>query len=190
MSTLSSASPRAVEPCSRHHLISTLLITMLVLSVGFSLVLGPMNLPSVDGMLAVVDKLLDTQFSELKDYEKAIVLELRLPRLLLALMVGAILAQCGAVMQGLFRNPLADPGIVGVSSGAAVGAVIAIGLLPAALSGLVGSYIRLCRRVADDPARLWSRPLATRDLSTDATSRWRCDFGFCRCTHRFYFLLR
>ncbi len=135
MSTLSSTNPGAVAPLSRHHLISALLVALLVLSVGFSLVLGPMNLPSVDGMLAVADNLLGTQFSELRDYEKAIVLELRLPRLLLAMMVGAILAQCGAVMQGLFRNPLADPGIVGVSSGAAVGAVIAIGLLPAALSG-------------------------------------------------------
>ncbi len=45
---------------------------------------------------------------------------------------GAILAMCGAVMQGLFRNPLADPGIIGVSSGAALGAAICLVLLPAA----------------------------------------------------------
>jgi iron complex transport system permease protein len=56
-----------------------------------------------------------------------------LPRTLLALLVGAILAQCGAVMQGLFRNPLADPGIIGASSGAALGAAIAIIVLPASI---------------------------------------------------------
>ncbi|KZY72580.1 iron ABC transporter permease [Oleiphilus sp. HI0071] len=60
-----------------------------------------------------------------------VLFELRIPRIALALMVGCILAQCGAVLQGLFRNPLADPGIIGVSSGAAVGAIIAIVLLPA-----------------------------------------------------------
>lgn len=58
-----------------------------------------------------------------------VVLNIRLPRTLLAMMVGAALALSGAVMQGLFRNPLADPGLVGVSSGAALaaGATIVLG---------------------------------------------------------------
>lgn len=55
-----------------------------------------------------------------------ILTEIRIPRLLLALLVGAGLAMCGAVMQGLFRNPMADPGLLGVSSGAALGAVVCI----------------------------------------------------------------
>ncbi|MGI9310191.1 MAG: FecCD family ABC transporter permease, partial [bacterium] len=55
-----------------------------------------------------------------------ILAEIRIPRLLLGLFVGAGLALCGAVMQGLFRNPMADPGLLGVSSGAALGAVAAI----------------------------------------------------------------
>ncbi len=55
-----------------------------------------------------------------------IVWELRVPRILLGLLVGATLAVAGALMQGIFRNPLADPGLVGVSSGAALGAVGAI----------------------------------------------------------------
>ncbi|WP_102961099.1 FecCD family ABC transporter permease [Mangrovicella endophytica] len=59
-----------------------------------------------------------------------IILDIRLPRVLLALLVGASLALSGAAMQGLFRNPLADPGIVGVSSGAALAAVIVIVLGP------------------------------------------------------------
>ncbi|WP_210725887.1 FecCD family ABC transporter permease [Modicisalibacter radicis] len=52
--------------------------------------------------------------------------ELRLPRALMALLVGAALAMSGAALQGLFGNPLADPGIVGVSSGASLGAVTVI----------------------------------------------------------------
>lgn len=52
--------------------------------------------------------------------------EIRIPRLLLGMLVGAGLAICGVVMQGLFRNPMADPGLIGVSSGAALGAVLSI----------------------------------------------------------------
>lgn len=58
--------------------------------------------------------------------QATIVLHLRLPRVLLALVVGGTLALGGAVLQGLFRNPMADPGIIGVSSGGALGAVAAI----------------------------------------------------------------
>lgn len=55
-----------------------------------------------------------------------ILTELRLPRALLALLVGATLGLAGAVLQGLLRNPLAEPALLGVSGGAALGAVIAI----------------------------------------------------------------
>jgi iron complex transport system permease protein len=58
--------------------------------------------------------------------DAAIVLTLRLPRTLLAALVGAVLGAGGAVMQGLFRNPLADPGLLGVSAGGAMGAVTSI----------------------------------------------------------------
>jgi iron complex transport system permease protein len=57
---------------------------------------------------------------------EVIVLQLRLPRVLLAGIVGAALAASGAVFQGLFRNPMADPAIIGVSSGAALGAILVI----------------------------------------------------------------
>ena len=60
------------------------------------------------------------------DTEQAIVASIRLPRIALALTVGAALGVAGAVMQGLFRNPMAAPGIIGVSTGGALGAVIAI----------------------------------------------------------------
>ncbi len=60
------------------------------------------------------------------DVEKTIILELRLPRILLAALAGMALAQCGAVFQSVLRNPLAEPFILGISSGAALGAVSAI----------------------------------------------------------------
>lgn len=73
--------------------------------------------------------------------------EVRLPRTLLAISVGAALGLCGAALQGLLRNPLADPGLVGASQGAALGAagVFYFGLFPAAgavapaLAGLLGA---------------------------------------------------
>ncbi len=67
-----------------------------------------------------------------------IVLQVRLPRLLLGLLVGAALACSGALMQGLFRNPLADPGLVGVSAGAALAAAITIVAGDALLAPWIG----------------------------------------------------
>ncbi len=58
--------------------------------------------------------------------QQAVVLAIRLPRVILAGLIGAVLAMAGAAMQGLFRNPLADPGLVGVSGGAALATVAAI----------------------------------------------------------------
>ena len=60
------------------------------------------------------------------DLTRLIVVEIRLPRLVLALLVGGVLGLSGAVLQGLLRNPLAEPGLLGVSSGASLGAVVAL----------------------------------------------------------------
>lgn len=58
--------------------------------------------------------------------DQLVLFSIRLPRLVLAAMVGALLAAAGAIMQGVFRNPLADPALVGVSSGAALAAAVTI----------------------------------------------------------------
>lgn len=76
--------------------------------------------------------------------EQVILFDIRAPRTLMGAIVGASLAVSGAVMQGLFRNPLADPGLVGVSAGAGLGAILAIvlgGFLPAAILTWAGMYL-------------------------------------------------
>ena len=86
------------------------------------------------------------------DPRSIIIVELRLPRTVLAIVVGAALGLSGAVMQGYLRNPLADPGLFGVSSGAALGAVLSLyfgyaaqaWLLPGfALAGAAGTMALL-----------------------------------------------
>ncbi|MCV5928078.1 iron chelate uptake ABC transporter family permease subunit, partial [Escherichia coli] len=74
------------------------------------------------------------------DMLRHIWLTIRLPRVLLALLVGAALALSGCVMQGLFRNPLADPGLLGISSGAAL-AVASWLVLPFSAAGLIALYM-------------------------------------------------
>lgn len=90
-----------------------------------SLATGPMTLSLGESLRA----LFAGQESGIEAHKLLIVQEIRLPRTLLCIAVGGILGLCGAVMQGLFRNPLADPGIIGVSGGAALGAALAIVLL-------------------------------------------------------------
>jgi iron complex transport system permease protein len=63
--------------------------------------------------------------------EKSIVLDIRLPRVILAGLVGMALSGSGVVLQGIFRNPLVDPFILGISAGASLGCALAVGFLPA-----------------------------------------------------------
>lgn len=72
---------------------------------------------------AVAIPLWELSLGNASELEKIVFAEIRAPRVFLAGFVGASLALAGAVLQGLFRNPLADPGLIGVSSGAAVGAI-------------------------------------------------------------------
>lgn len=70
--------------------------------------------------------------------------DIRLPRLVTGMLVGGALAVSGAILQGLFRNPLADPALVGVSAGASLGAISSIvlgGLLPPALGVILGIWL-------------------------------------------------
>ena len=89
--------------------------------------IGPYTIPTSHVVDILIERVGAGQ-SAASDTERAIVATIRLPRIILALTVGAALGVAGAVMQGLFRNPMADPGIIGVSAGGALGAVIAISI--------------------------------------------------------------
>ena len=93
--------------------------------------------------------------------DSIIIWDIRLPRIILGAMIGASLAVSGAVMQGLFRNPLADPGIVGVSAGAGLGAVSVIVLGGTVLTPFIAIFSLFALPVAAFSARLFSRSFST-----------------------------
>ena len=95
------------------------LLVVVLLAVGASLLLGSR---SID-----VAAVLDAVFSRgTKGVEQMVVLDLRVPRTVIGLVAGAALGLAGALMQGLTRNPLADPGLLGVNAGASLAVVTAI----------------------------------------------------------------
>ncbi|WP_258037159.1 MULTISPECIES: iron ABC transporter permease [unclassified Streptomyces] len=87
--------------------------------------IGAYQIPFAD-VIASVSHRLGAGGRELDRVAESVLWNVRLPRVVLALLVGASLGCAGALMQGVFGNPLAEPGVIGVSAGAAVGAVAAI----------------------------------------------------------------
>lgn len=110
-----------------------------LLAIWLSLALGPVSLPMMDTLRAFLHLVGVPVAEDNLQQAELIVGQIRLPRTLLGLAVGAVLALSGVAMQGLFRNPLADPGLVGVSSGAALGAAVAI-VAGASLGGLPEAF--------------------------------------------------
>lgn len=102
------------------------LVGLLVMSVLWAITLGSVPIPLTTALSAFLDRLPWITADGWTPVQATILFHLRLPRILLAMLVGGGLALSGAVLQGLFRNPMADPGIIGVSSGGALGAVVAI----------------------------------------------------------------
>ncbi len=95
---------------------------LFVLSLGF----GPADISMIDALAALA--------GSGPEPTRVIVMELRLPRALLGTMVGATLGLSGAALQGFLRNPLAEPGLIGVSSTAALGAVLTL------YTGIAGAF--------------------------------------------------
>ena len=107
-----------------------LLAVLLVVIACVSLTFGQIDVP-VGKALAVIGSQLNLPGFTGADYSReqlAVIWYIRLPRMLVGVLVGAALGISGAVMQGIFSNPLADPGLIGISSGAATGAVLSIAL--------------------------------------------------------------
>ncbi|MEU8860391.1 FecCD family ABC transporter permease [Streptomyces umbrinus] len=121
-------------------------VALLLLSVAVAITIGPADI-RVGDVWSLVASHLGWGSSELTPIREGIVWELRLPRTLLAAVCGAGLAVCGAVMQSLLRNPLADPFVLGVSSGASTGAVIVVvlgvggGLLSVSAGAFLGAVL-------------------------------------------------
>ncbi len=117
---------------------------MLALAVILALVtvvastLGSADIPFMTAVKILASKLGLTNLSRSwADTTETIVLDIRMPRIVMAALVGAALSVAGATYQGLFRNPLADPYLIGVSQGAALGAVVGF-VLPIGWAGLAG----------------------------------------------------
>ncbi|TQF74073.1 iron chelate uptake ABC transporter family permease subunit [Rhodococcus spelaei] len=116
-------------------------LAALVVSIAVTITIGPADL-SVRDVYAVVLEHVGIGSSGLSRLQDGIVWELRLPRTLLAAVCGAGLALCGAIMQSLLRNPLADPFVLGISSGASTGAVLVavVGIGGGAISLSTGAF--------------------------------------------------
>ncbi len=136
----------------RRRMVCTVLLVLLVAVIVVSAAHGPANIPYGDVARLLLRGLGLPVGLNLPDSQLTIVMTIRLPRILIGVLVGAALACAGATMQGIFRNPLADPGLLGITAGGGFAAVIVIvtGLaalnlwtLPAAafLGALVASIV-------------------------------------------------
>lgn len=164
---------------SRSVLAGIVLAAGVVLSITFAITFGPADI-RVDEVWASVLSHLGFGDSPLSALRDGIVWELRLPRVLTAAAVGAGLAIAGAVMQAITRNPLADPYLLGLSSGASLGAVavlllgVAIALPFAAFAGalvaLVATLLLARSLGAITPTRTVLAGLAVSSLAAAITS--------------------
>lgn len=115
---------------------------LLIVSIAITVSIGPANV-SLRDVYGVIGQHLGLGPSGASRLTDGIVWQLRLPRALLAALCGAGLALCGAILQSLLRNPLADPFVLGVSSGASTGAVLVavLGVGAGALSLSGGAFL-------------------------------------------------
>jgi iron complex transport system permease protein len=123
------------------------LLTVLFVVVVLALKLGAVPI-SVTDLVMSLGRLAIGHSDQLPTEYRLIVFDLRLPRILLGILVGAGLSVAGAGFQALLRNPLADPYVLGVSSGAAVGAMLSLILAPAIplltpLAGFLGAILTI-----------------------------------------------
>lgn len=132
MISLSRGTTRALPPggarvVPRNVLVLTGAVLVLFAAMLVGILVGPAGLTPGGVLLDIADRLpfVDVD-SGLSTRQQAILWNIRMPRVVLGVLVGAMLAIAGAAYQGVFRNPLADPYLLGVSSGAGLGATLAI----------------------------------------------------------------
>jgi iron complex transport system permease protein len=111
-------------------------VAFLLVSLVVGVLAGPIDLGAGSVLESAAARLHVPGFtSPLSPTEEAILWEIRVPRVVLAALVGGMLSLAGATYQGVFRNPLADPYLLGVAAGAGLGATIAFAYLPEGLRG-------------------------------------------------------
>lgn len=151
-------------------LLALLLIVVVLLAVG----IGAVSIHP-EQVLAILLKQLGIQTAiPFEARQESVLMVIRLPRVVMGVLIGATLAVSGASIQGLFRNPLADPGLIGISSGAALTAALMIVFGTTALSGitaLLGSLaLPLAAFVGGVAATLLIYRLATLGGRTSVTT--------------------
>ena len=105
----------------------------------FSIFLGTYSLSTLDLIRVLLSHFTAYEYSYPSVYD-TVIFNIRFPRVLLAMIVGAALSISGATFQGIFRNPLVDPYLLGLSSGAAFGAALSIAVIPG-LPSQVGAFV-------------------------------------------------
>ena len=155
-------------------------LASLAAAMTLGVLMGPVQLGLGSALKDLVDQLpLVDVSSGLSEQQRAILWQIRVPRVVLAGLVGATLALAGAAYQGVFRNPLADPYLLGVAAGAGLGATIAIALevgaldwpvnpLPAA--AFVGALVGVAMTYVLGRANARGRTTATLILAGVATA--------------------
>ncbi|MEA2075993.1 MAG: iron chelate uptake ABC transporter family permease subunit [Euryarchaeota archaeon] len=113
-------------------MIMVYLVAALCVTIVLTTAIGPVYVPPLEIVALLGSKLRLCETSSIP--HEVIIFQIRLPRIFLGLLVGLSLATAGTALQGLFKNPMADPYIIGVASGAAVGAALSIMVLPSIFS--------------------------------------------------------
>src|SRR5215213_3610892 len=130
------AAPRRLPPPRPRALWLAAASVFLICAAALGVLVGPVHIGVGEILRASLSHLPFVHVgSTLSQSEDAIVFELRLPRVVLGAIVGAMLAGCGAAFQGAFRNPLADPYLLGTAAGAGLGATIVVAYAPAETRG-------------------------------------------------------
>ena len=142
--------PRTDSAVVRKAIVGSLVLcVLLAIGIAVAVSTGPVEIPLPNTVRAILASISGESSTSVTSTQQAVIERVRMPRVIMALSVGMALAVAGTIMQAIFRNPLADPGIIGTSSGGALGAVIVIALglggttllIPAA--AVLGSTIAL-----------------------------------------------
>lgn len=113
-----------------------LLLLLLAMTMLFAIAVGAVSISIGDVIMVIANKIFNLNYTYQNSLAETIIMQLRLPRILLAVLTGISLAGAGAVMQGILHNPLVSPYTLGMSGAASLGAAIAIVLG----KGILGSY--------------------------------------------------